>query len=83
MNLILKNNVTKTQYEITGLTDLNTSVLYWTFDVVLPEDIIEGDYNWELVDNNTVMATGLCRVGDYTPEVTTHTASTGNYIVYN
>lgn len=83
MILVLKNNVSKQEYVITGLTDLNTSVLYWTFDVVLPEDIIDGDYNYTLSDdNNVLLSSGLARIGDYTPSVTANTASTGSYIVY-
>lgn len=83
MILVLKNNVSKQEYVITGLTDLNTSVLYWTFDVVLPEGVIDGDYNYTLSDdNNVLLSSGLARIGDYTPSVTANTASTGSYIVY-
>lgn len=83
MILILKNNVSKQEYVITGITDLNTSVMYWTFDVVLPEGVIDGDYNWDLTDdNNVLLSSGLARIGDYPPSVTANTASTGSYIVY-
>jgi len=83
MILVLKNNVSKQEFVITGLTDLNTSVFYWSFDVVLPEGVIDGDYNYTLSDdNNVLLSSGLARIGDYTPSVTANTASTGSYIVY-
>jgi len=83
MTLRLLNNLTKLEYVITGLTDDNTSVLYWDFTVSLPEDIIDGDYNYTLEDDETVLSTGLARVGNYTPEVTAHTTNNNGYICYD
>lgn len=83
MTLRLFNNLLKKTYEITGLTDDNTSVMYWSLTVSLPEGIEEGDYSYTLLDEDTVLSTGLARVGNYVPSVTAHTTNNNGYICYD
>ncbi len=83
MTLYLTNQLSKIQYEISGLTDLGTSRTYYNLDVTLPEGIVDGQYNYALADDEgVIVATGIAQVGDYVPNNVTHTASTGSYIVY-
>ena len=45
MDLKLTNQLSKVEYTITGLTDLQTSRLYFNFDITLPEGMQDGQYN--------------------------------------
>ncbi len=83
MELIFTNNVSKIQYSITGLTDLCTSALFWQFNITLPEGMLEGEYEYNLLDGNTVIARGVLQIGDYTPDKTTYNTNNNGYTVYN
>lgn len=82
MELIFTNNVTKIQYSITGLTDLCTSALFWQFNINLPEGMLDGEYEYVLVDDNRVVANGLLQIGDYTPSKQTYNNTDNGYTVY-
>lgn len=72
-------------YNISNLADKLTSRLWYTFDIRLEANMDDGEYSYVLYDNdNTVRATGLLQVGDYTPNNNTYTARTeGGYVQYN
>lgn len=72
MTLKLISNLTKKEYELTGLEDLATSRIWYTFDITLPEGMDDGEYTYTLYDDDVVKASGLLQVGDYVPEKTTY-----------
>lgn len=82
MELILKNNVTKQEIVLTGLTDIGTSALFYQFNIALPNTVDEGEYQYYLMDGIKQVATGLVQIGSYTPEKTTYNKNNEEYIVY-
>ena len=70
MTLKLVNNLSKKEYELTGLEDMNTSRMFYTFRITFPAGMDDGEYSYTLLDGSQVKATGLLQVGDYTPEKT-------------
>lgn len=82
MELTLKNNVTKQEIVLTGLTDMGTNALFYQFTIALPNTVDEGEYNYELKNGNTVVATGIVQIGDYVPNKTTYNKNKEGYTVY-
>ena len=83
MRLVLTNNLTKREVVFSDIEDLNTSRLFYTFSVILPEDADEGEYTYRLYDDNEIeKASGLCQIGDYTPEKTTYKKENNGFIQY-
>lgn len=82
MELILKNNVTKQEIVISGLTDIGTNALFYQFNIALPNTVYEGEYSYQLMDGNNVLAIGIVQIGSYTPEKTTYNKNNEGYIVY-
>lgn len=72
MTLKLINNLTKKEYELTNLEDLSMSRIFYTFDVIFPAGMDDGEFSYTLYDGDVVKATGLLQVGNYTPEKTTY-----------
>lgn len=72
MTLKLTNNVSKKEYEYT-VTDMEDSKMYYHFEnFVLDDNMDDGEYDYFLYDEeNTVVAQGLCQIGDYEREETT------------
>lgn len=70
MTLKLVNNLSKKEYELTNLVDMNTSKLFYVFTITLPAGMDDGEYSYTLLDGSKVKATGLLQVGDYKPEKT-------------
>lgn len=81
MTLKLINNLTKAEYEL-EVVDKLTSGLYYCVDVVLPTDMEDGEYTYQLEDKEEVVATGLCQVGEYVAETTQYNKKE-KYVVYN
>lgn len=70
MKFIIKNGITHRNFEY-NVTDLSESSIYYTFNINLPEEMDEGEYNYVLKDDlDKIVATGLLRVGDYKQENT-------------
>lgn len=68
MKIILKNGITKRKFEY-SVTDLNESSIYYTFNLNIPEEMDDGEYNYVLKDDlDKIVATGLMRIGDYKQE---------------
>ena len=65
MKLIIKNGITHKNFEY-NVTDLNESSIYYTFNLNIPEEMDDGEYEYTLKDDGEkILATGLIRVGDY------------------
>ncbi len=85
MTLKLRNNLTKIEYSFENLEDVNISRLYYVFDITLFENMDDGEYAYQLFDDENVVATGIIQVGDFVPANNqTYTAqTTSGYIQYN
>lgn len=83
MKIILKNGITHKEFEY-SVTDLNESSIYYTFNINIPEEMDDGEYNYTLKDDlNKTLATGLMRVGDFKQENTQYNNNKENkYIQY-
>ena len=83
MKIILKNGITHKEFEY-SVTDLNESSIYYTFNINIPEEMDDGEYNYTLKDDlNKTLATGLMRVGDFKQENTQYKNNKDNkYIQY-
>lgn len=65
MKFIIKNGITKRNFEY-NIEDLNESLIYYTFNINVPEEMDDGEYTYVLKDDgDKILATGLMRVGDY------------------
>ena len=70
MKIILKNGITHKQFEY-NVEDLNESSIFYTFNINIPEEMDDGEYDYTLKDDlNKILATGLIRVGDFKQENT-------------
>ena len=80
-----QNNLDKSEYIFDNLEDLKSSRLYYVFDITLPEGCPDGEYTYSLIDDNDkVLATGLCIIGDYTPANNkTYAKEQNGYVQYN
>ena len=72
MILKLTNNLTKNTLSF-EVNDLYLSNIYFNFEISLNEniegvalkDISEGEYTYNLYDEENIIATGLLQIGDY------------------
>lgn len=84
MLLKLTNNLTKKVYNFDNLDDKLTSRLFYTFDITLQDDMDDGEYTYQLFDDENIVASGLIQIGDYTQNNNTYTPTEQNgYIQYN
>lgn len=83
MKLILKNGITKRNFEY-SVTDLNESSIYYTFNLNIPEEMDDGEYNYVLKDDlDKTLATGLMRIGDFKQNNTQYINNKDNkYVQY-
>lgn len=82
MKLLLINSITKNKFEY-SVTDLNESSIFYTFNINIPEEMDDGEYNYTLKDDeDKIVATGLMRVGDYKQENTQYNNKDKKYIQY-
>lgn len=83
MKFIIKNNITHKEFEY-NVADLNESCIYYTFNINLPEEMDDGEYNYVLKDDgNKIVATGLIRVGDFKQNNTQYNNNKDNkYVQY-
>ena len=82
MELTLKNNVTKQEIVLTGLTDNGTNALFYQFNIALPNTVDEGEYSYQLMDGTKVVAIGLVQIGSFEPTKTTYNKPNSGYTVY-
>ena len=82
MKLLLKNGITKRNFEY-SVTDLNESSIFYTFNINIPESYDDGEYEYTLKDDgNKIVATGLMRIGDYKQENTQYNNKDKKIIQY-
>lgn len=83
MKFIIKNGITHRNFEY-NVTDLSESSIYYTFNINLPEEMDEGEYNYVLKDDlDKIVATGLMRVGDFKQNNTQYINNKDNkYVQY-
>lgn len=83
MQFIIKNGITHKNFEY-NVTDLNESSIYYTFNLNIPEEMDDGEYNYVLKDDlDKIVATGLMRVGDYKQNNTQYNNNKDNkYVQY-
>lgn len=83
MKLILKNGITHKEFEY-SVTDLNESSIFYTFNINIPEEMDDGEYEYTLkYDLNKTLATGLIRVGDFKQNNTQYINNKDNkYVQY-
>ena len=82
MKLILKNGITKRNFEY-SVTDLNESSIFYTFNINIPESYDDGEYEYTLKDDgDKILATGLIRVGDFKQENTQYNNKDKKIIQY-
>jgi hypothetical protein len=81
MLLKLINNLTKNTVNIGEIEDKLESNLFYTIDIELPDDMTEGEYVYELYDNDMVVSRGLLQIGDYNAENKVYKEEK-TYIVY-
>ena len=75
MKLILNNSLTKVKLTY-NVTDFHSSNIFFHFEIRLQdnledirvEDIVEGEYTYELFDGDKKVAEGLLQIGDYVRE---------------
>ena len=82
MQLKLINNLTKNTVNIGEVEDEVTSSLFYVFNIAIADDVIDGEYTYELYDNNKKVAKGLLQIGDYTAESKEYNDNKKTYIVY-
>lgn len=82
MKFIIKNNITHKEFEY-NVDDLNESLIYYTFNINIPESYDDGEYEYTLKDDlNKTLATGLIRVGDFKQNNTQYNNKDNKYVQY-
>lgn len=61
-----RNTINLTEEIDMYVSDLRVSDLYYFLAVILPEEVTDGEYEYTLSFEDTILATGLLVVGDYT-----------------
>lgn len=82
MKFIIKNGITHKEFEY-NVADLNESSIYYTFNLNIPEEMDDGEYNYVLKDDlDKTLATGLMRIGDFKQENTQYNNKDKKIIQY-
>ena len=82
MILKLKNNATKSEIEL-EVSDNGDSCMYYDLDIQLPSGCTDGEYNYQLIDDDgNVASMGILQIGDYVSENTTYNNGKQEYITY-
>ena len=58
MKLSIRNTTDLRVYDF-EVTDKGTSAAYYTFDITLPDDIADGEYQYTLSSGDETLSTGL------------------------
>lgn len=85
MILKLYNNLTKKEETFTEIEDKLTSQLFYHIDLTLVDGMIDGEYTYELYDEDILVAQGLMQIGDYERDIEENKEYNDNkktYIVY-
>lgn len=84
MKFTLKNSVDKKEYEFTVIDNGSSRTFYKFENFQLPPEVVDGEYEYKLIDSGATIARGLVVIGNYNPEnKTVYTENNGkNYIQY-
>lgn len=82
MVLKLKNDVDKKVYFFDNLDDINDSKMFFHFNIRLYNGMPDGSYEYILTENDTVLASGVVQIGEYTQSNTAYTKN-NEFIQYN
>ena len=82
MTLKFVNNVDKREYLFQNLEDINDSKMFFHFNIRLTAGMPDGSYEYNLIDNNVVVASGNVQIGEYKQTNTTYTKN-NEFIQYN
>jgi hypothetical protein len=74
----LINNLTKKEVNIDNLEDSERSNMFYHFNIELVEDLEDGEYTYELIKEEKIIATGLLQVGDYKRDTNINTEYKNN-----
>lgn len=82
MKLKLYSNLLNKSW-LLDVKDAGSTMNYYKFDINLPDNIDDGQYNYELIDDNdNIIDTGIIQVGDFTQNNKQYNNKKEN-IVYN
>lgn len=82
MILQITNNVTKQEWNYT-VDDANKYRDYFLFEgLQLQEGMPDGEYTYNLWDDDVVVSTGLMRIGDYKAQNKTYDKGKSGYVYY-
>ena len=65
MKLVLKSNITKKTWEFTVYDRCDSRMFYHFPNFKLTEKMDDGEYDYELYDDEDMVAQGLLQIGDY------------------
>ena len=83
MQIKLINNLTKNTLDLGEVEDSLVSSIFYSFEIVLPDGIKDGEYTYELYENGNMVSTGLLQIGDYKQESgKEYNENKKGYIVY-
>lgn len=83
MKLVLKSSITKKKWEF-NVRDNNDSKLFYHFrNFQLTEAMDDGEYEYELFDNEELVAQGLLQIGNYEHNNKTYTKEDNGYRQYS
>lgn len=58
------------------VTDIKDSNMFYHFDLNLYEDMVDGEYTYELLEGEKELARGLVQIGDYKSSTTNYNKKT-------
>lgn len=68
MQIKLISNLTKNTIDLGEVEDSLVSSIFYSFEIVLPDGIKDGEYTYELYEDGNMVSTGLVQIGDYKQE---------------
>ena len=82
MDLKLLNKITKQEILLEGITDNMVSNFFYNFKINLPKDAVDGEYEYTLIQDEKVIASGLAVIGNFVPEKKNYNNTTKTYKTY-
>lgn len=83
MKLVLKSSITKKEWEYTVIDKGDSRLFYHFPKFKLTETMDDGEYEYELFDNEELVAQGLLQIGNYKNNDVKSYTENGNYKQYN
>lgn len=65
MRLEIMNTTDRNIVLSVDVTDKETSRMYYVFDVNLPDDLPDGEYEYRLIDGAEILSSGVMNIGGY------------------